>query len=120
MRWKLDRGAAQSMQWALLTPLLTLAILGLVQGAVILQARQSVREAAFAGAQAEALYGAPAGSGAVTARRVAESAHLREVHVSTERSGQVAVVTVSALPDSFFNIGQGRVSRTAIVPLEVP
>ena len=115
-----DRGLSQSVQWALLTPLIVLMISGVVQAAVVLQAHQIAKSAAMAGAEAEAWYGAPAGSGAAVAQRSAVGAGLREVTVRVTRSSGVATVTVSGSADLFLDFGQGRVSRTAVMPLEVP
>lgn len=113
-----DRGLSQSVQWVLLTPLIVLMMVGIVQSAVVLHARQAASNAAMAGAEAEAWFRAPVGSGAEVARRSATSAGLREVTVRVQRSGGVAHVTVTGSADLFLDFGQGRVSRTAVMPLE--
>ena len=115
-----ERGLGQSVQWALLAPLIVLMISGVVQGAVILQARQVATSAAMAGAEAEAWYLSPAGSGAAVAQQAAVGSGLRDVTVSVTRSSGVATVTVTGSADLFLDFGQGRVSRTAVMPLEVP
>lgn len=115
-----ERGLSQSVQWVLLAPLIVLMISGIVQAAAILQAQQVARSAAMAGAEAEAWYQAPAGSGGAVAQRAAVGSGLRDVTVSVTRSSGVATVTVTGSADLFLDFGQGRVSRTAVMPLEVP
>ncbi|WP_396121938.1 TadE/TadG family type IV pilus assembly protein [Aestuariimicrobium sp. p3-SID1156] len=115
-----DRGLTQSIQWALLAPVIMLTIVGLVQAAVWLQARQCAGQAAISGAEAEALFQAPAGSGRTVAEQIAQQGGLENVHVRVHRTGGMAVVTVTASANTFLNFGQGRVSRTASIPLERP
>lgn len=119
-RRRCERGASQSLQWALLTPLIVLALLGTVQGAIVLRAQQSARTAAMAGAEAEAWSGAAAGSGGEVARQVADSGGLREVQVAVTRQSGLATVTVTGSADLFLDFGQGRVTRTVSMPLEEP
>lgn len=120
MRVRRDRGLSQSVQWALLTPLIVLMISGIVQGAVVLQAHQIAKSAAMAGAEAEAWYNAPPGSGANVAKQAAIGSGLRNVTVSVTRSSGVATVTVTGSADLFLDFGQGRVTKSAVMPLEVP
>ncbi|WP_434539620.1 TadE/TadG family type IV pilus assembly protein [Aestuariimicrobium sp. Y1814] len=115
-----ERGLSQSVQWALLTPLVVLLIVGVVQAAAVLQARQVANSAALAGAEAEAWYQAPVGSGGEVARRSATGSGLRNVTVTSRRSGGMATVTVSGSADLFLDFGQGRVTSTAVMPLEEP
>lgn len=115
-----DRGLSQSVQWALLTPLIVLMISGIVQAAVVLQAQQVARSAAMAGAEAEAWFDSPAGSGADVAHQTATDSGLKDVTVTVSRNAGVATVTVSGSADLFLDFGQGRISRTAVMPLEVP
>ncbi|MGA4507043.1 TadE/TadG family type IV pilus assembly protein [Propionibacteriaceae bacterium G1746] len=113
-----DRGLGQTVQWALLTPLLVMMMVGLVQGAVVLQARQAAKSAAMAGAEAESWHGSPRGTGAEVAQRAAAGSGLHDVTVTVTRQGGLARVTVTGRPDLFFDVGQGRVSATAVMPLE--
>ena len=115
-----DRGLSQAVQWALLAPLVVLMIVGLVQGAVVLQARQVAKSAAMAGAEAEAWFGAPVGSGVDVASRAATGSGLKDVSVSASRTSGMAHVTVTASADLFLDFGQGRVIHTAVMPLEAP
>ena len=115
-----DRGAAQSLQWTLLAPVVVLATIGLVQSAIVLDARQTARTAALAGAEAEALFRAPVGSGRPVATSVAQTGGLRNVTVTVSRTNGMAVVTVTGSADTFLDVGQGNITRTATIPLEEP
>lgn len=119
-RARRERGLTQSVQWALLTPVVVLAVLGTIQAAIIYQAQEVARQAAAAGAEAESWYGAQTGSGAAVAERVADGGGLKNTQVRVKRRGGLAVVTVSGRADVFLDLGQGRVTRTATFPLEEP
>ena len=100
-----ERGLSQSLPWALLTPLLMTVILLGVQTAVVLHGRQEARHAAMAGAEAEALFGAPQGTGGDLARQVALDAGLREVRVTTVRRNGLVTLTVHARAEVFLDLG---------------
>jgi Flp pilus assembly protein TadG len=113
-----DRGASESLQWALITPALLLSVLGLVQGGVWLHGRQVLHSAAAAAAEAESVRDAPAGSGEGAARRVAGSTVI-DLAVSVDRTPTRVVVTVTGRAPLFFEIGQGVLTARAAAPIEV-
>lgn len=113
-----SRGLSESVQWALLTPLILLCVLGLVQAGVVLHARNSVRQAALAGAETQALLGADPTFGAATAERVARAGDLSDVTTQVQLGPELVTVTVTGRARIFFDLGQGRVSATATWPRE--
>lgn len=115
-----DRGASQSLQWALLTPVLILAIIGMIQYAVILQAQQAASTAAMMGAEAQARHGARPGAGTDVASTSAEEAGLTAVSATTQYHGGLVTVTVTGRANLFLDLGQGRITRRATMPLERP
>lgn len=114
-----ERGLSESLQWAVLMPLLMLAVLGIIQSGIWLHGRSVVANAALAGAEAQALSGAGGGTGARVAREVAERGGLRDVQVEVGGGRDVAV-TVSGRVDSFFTAGRSTVSARAEMPREMP
>ncbi len=115
-----ERGTSESVQWAVLTPLVMLMVIGVIQAGVVLAARTTVRQAAMAGAETMAVAGSGGGPGAAVAVRLAVSAGLSSVDVSTSVDGGMARVHVQARAQVFFDIGQGLVSADAVMPLEQP
>lgn len=114
------RGLSESVQWALLAPLVVLAVLGLVQSGIWLHARDAATSAALAGAETQALSGSGSGMGPVAARRVAEQGGLREVEVVVVRVGDQIRCTVSGRVDGISMLGRTRVDASAMHPLEEP
>lgn len=115
-----ERGASHSLQWALLAPVVVLALVGTIQAAIVLRAQQTARSAAMAAAEIESRHGASEGDGRHVAAQVASQGDLRDVQVSITRQNGLVTVTVSGSADTFLDIGQGRVTRTASMPLEEP
>jgi Flp pilus assembly protein TadG len=110
-----QRGASESTQWAVLTPVLLLLILGLVQLGVWLHARTVASQAAATVADLSA----NGDSDAVAAgRRVADAGGLEQIAITTEVRSGVVVVTVNARAPMFFDIGQGNITERAVLPLE--
>lgn len=109
-----ERGVSESTQWALVVPALLAVVLGLVQTSVWLHGRTVAGHAASAAADAAAL-GRPLEPAAAS---IAERGGLRQVTVQTRRDGRLVTVTVSGRVPTFFDLGQGRVTGQAVVPLE--
>ena len=118
MRRHGERGLSESVQWAALVPLVLLAVLGLIQGAVVLHARTTVKDAAAAVAQQQARVGAVAAEAQATAERITAPADLTSLTVSVEVSGDLVRVTVSGKAPVFFDLGLATVSATAVMPKE--
>ncbi len=110
-----QRGFAESTQWAVLTPVVLLLVLGLVQVGVWLHARTVAAEAAATVADLSA---AGSSSAQAAGRRVAALAGLEEVQITTSTDTESVVVTVSARAPLFFDIGQSRIVERAVLPRE--
>lgn len=113
-----SRGLSQSLQLALVWPLLLLSTLGLVQAGLWLHARNVAERAAIAAVdEARGSQGSPD-----TAREVAvglaDAAGLQHVVVAVTRSGTRVDATVSAEAPSILELGLGRVREQASAPLE--
>lgn len=115
-----DRGMSESVQWALLTPLVLLSVLGLIQAGVLLHARTGVRQAALAAAETQSLLGADSDTASSTAHRVASGADVRDIRTTVVVNPDTVTVTVTGRARVFFDIGQSRVQATAIWPREAP
>lgn len=123
LRPRNQRGMTQGIQWAILVPIVLLAVLGGIQTALVLQARACVANAALAAAQTEAVYGDVGGTGVAAAHEVVRSAALSGVNVSsTTGTGVDGVdrvsVTVSGAITRVIPFGPATVSATATVPKE--
>ncbi|MDN5565044.1 MAG: pilus assembly protein, partial [Luteococcus sp.] len=59
-----ERGLSESLQWAVLLPVVMLTVLGIIQSGIWLHGRSVAANAALAGAEAQALSGAGGGTGA--------------------------------------------------------
>lgn len=113
-----QRGLSESVQWAVLTPLLLLVVLGIVHSGIWLHGRNVAANAALAGAEAQSLSGAGSDVGGSVARDVAQRGGLRDVQVSSSRSGGEVVVVVTGRVDSFYSLGTTEVSSRAEMPEE--
>lgn len=109
-----ERGLAESTQWAIVLPTLLAILLGLVQTGVWLYGRTVAVQAAGAAADAAAMGLAIEPAAAVIAGR----GGLTEVTVQASRDGGTVMVTVTGHVPTFFDLGQGRVSGQAVVPVE--
>ncbi len=112
-----ERGASESLQWAIILPGLLLCVLGLVQTGVWLNGRQVLHSAAAAAAEAESVVGAAPGSGARAAREVAGSTVV-DLQVAVVRSAARVDVTVTGRVPIFFDVGQGVLSASAGAAVE--
>ncbi|CAI9403343.1 TadE/TadG family type IV pilus assembly protein [Aestuariimicrobium sp. T2.26MG-19.2B] len=114
------RGLSESVQWALLAPLVLLVVLGLIQTGVLLNARNTAHHAAMAAAETESLLGAQAGDGRAVADRILAPVGLRDSSTTITRSNESVTVVISGNAPLFFDIGLGRVEARAVMPLERP
>lgn len=114
------RGLAESLEWALLAPVLMLAIFTLIQGGILLHGRSTVQQAAMAGAEAQAVMGAAVGVAETVAADVAAKGDLVDVTVTTSNDGEFVTVTVRARARSLITSKMSWVASAATVPLERP
>lgn len=112
-----QRGFAESTQWAILTPVALLTVLGLVQLGVWLHGRTVASQAAATVADLRA---ASSPDAAASGLRVAHQGGLRDVSVQIATTDGLVLVTVHGRAPVFFDLGQGTISETAVLPQEQP
>lgn len=118
MRRRDERGLSDSVQWAILTPLLMLTVLGLIQAGIWLHGRDVAAHAAIAGAEEGALYGASEASARAAATRVAEAGGLADVVVDVNRGPERVQVAVRGRMPTFVDLGQTVIRQQATRPVE--
>ncbi len=109
---------SESVQWALVLPVLLLILLGGIQLGIVLHARHAAGAAAQAAAEAESAYAAAPGAGREAALPIARTAGLHGVEVGIDRTARRVDVTVAARVPIFFDLGQGRVRARSSAPIE--
>ena len=113
-----ERGLSESVQWALLWPLLMLLTLGIIQAGIFLHGRNVAQRAATAAVDAaRASYGSAAYAEQLGAT-IAGSGGLRSISVQVQRTGSTVTADVSAYPPMIFDLELGRIDETAAAPLE--
>jgi Flp pilus assembly protein TadG len=113
-----DHGLTESVQLAILWPLLMLATLGIIQSGIWLHARNvAFRAATVAVDAARGSYGSTADAEAA-ARVVAEAGGLKQVQVSVVRRAAVVDVTVRARAVLILDLGLGSLTASASAPVE--
>jgi Flp pilus assembly protein TadG len=113
-----DRGLTESVQLAILWPLLMLATLGIIQSGIWLHARNvAFRAATVAVDTARGSYGSAADAEAA-ARVVAEAGGLKQVQVSVVRRAAVVDATVRAHAVLILDLGLGSLTASASAPVE--
>ncbi len=113
-----ERGLSESVQLALLLPLILLTLLATIQGAVWLHGRNAVTNAAIAAAEVQAMQGSGAGSAQGVATRIAEDAGLTAVTVHTGGGAETVTVTVAARVPLVIDVDREVVQATASRPRE--
>jgi len=113
-----ERGLSESVQWAVLWPLLMLLTLGIIQAGIFLHGRNVAQRAATAAVDAaRGSYGS-AGDAEQLGARIAGSGGLRNISVRVQRTGSTVTADVSAHPPMIFDLDLGRINETAAAPLE--
>ena len=113
-----ERGLSESVQWAVLWPLLMLVTLGIIQAGIFLHGRNVAQRAATAAVDAaRGSYGSAADAQHLAAN-IAASAGLKDVSVRVQRSGTTVTADISATAPMIFELRLGRISETASAPLE--
>lgn len=113
-----ERGHSESVQWAMLTPIVMLLLLGAIQVAMAWHGRNTVQHAAAAAAEAESLFRAPAGSGQRAAETIAAAGGVSGVAVRVNRTPDRVHVEVSGRVPLLIDLGMGHVSQRADAPVE--
>jgi Flp pilus assembly protein TadG len=113
-----ERGLTESVQLAILWPLLLLATLGIIQSGIWLHDRNvALRAATVAADLARGSYGDPTAASAA-ARGIAESGGLQQVDVSVRRGRASVDVTVRARAVLILDLGLGTLTANASAPVE--
>ena len=113
-----ERGLSESVQWAVLWPLLMLLTLGIIQAGIFLHGRNVAQRAATAAVDAaRGSYGSAAEAEQLAAT-IAGSGGLRSISVRVQRTGSTVTADVSGYPPMIFDLELGRIDETAAAPLE--
>jgi Flp pilus assembly protein TadG len=113
-----ERGLSESVQWTVLWPLLMLLTLGIIQAGIFMHGRNVAQRAATAAVDAaRGSYGSAADAEHL-GESIASSGGLRNISVRVERTGTTATADVSAYPPMIFDLDLGRITETAVAPLE--
>jgi Flp pilus assembly protein TadG len=113
-----ERGLSESVQWAVLWPLLMLLTLGIIQAGIFLHGRNVAQRAATAAADvARGSYGSAADAEHL-GESIASSGGLKSISVRVQRTGTSVTADVSAYPPMIFDLDLGRIDETAVAPLE--
>lgn len=113
-----ERGLSQSVQFAVIWPILMLVTLGIIQAGVWVHGQNvAVRAANAAADLARGSYGTSIEAHDV-ATRLASEGGLDNVQVSVARGSARVDITVSAEAPAIFDVGLRRISVTATVPVE--
>lgn len=107
---------SEALTWAVLAPVLLLALLAVIEAGVWLHARSVVQQAALTAAETQALDAAPAGSAEQIVSQM--TAELTEVRTTTSVSAESVAVTVSARVPLALELGLAQVSASASRPRE--
>ena len=113
-----ERGLSESVQWAILWPLLMLVTLGVIQAGIFLHGRNVAQRAATAAVDvARGSYGTAADAQHI-AEAIASSGGLKNLSVRVQRTGTTASADVSGDAPMIFDLSLGRITETATAPLE--
>ncbi len=113
-----ERGLSESVQWAVLWPLLMLLTLGIIQVGIFLHGRNVAQRAATAAVDvARGSYGSAADAEHL-GESIASSGGLKSISVRVKRTGTTATAEVSAYSPMIFDLDLGRINETAVAPLE--
>jgi Flp pilus assembly protein TadG len=114
-----ERGTSESVQLALIWPLLLLVTLGIIQAGIWIHGRQAALRAAIAAADVARGSTGSAAAADDLGTKIAAAAGLRSVDVSVEvSSAQVRVVVAGTAP-SILDLPLGRITESAATPREV-
>ena len=113
-----ERGLSESVQYALIWPVLMIATLGIIQAGIWLHGRNvALRAASAATDVARGSYGASADAVAV-ATGIAHAGGLKQVSVTVNRGSTDVTVTVRAQSVLILDLGLGSLAETASAPVE--
>jgi Flp pilus assembly protein TadG len=113
-----ERGLSESVQWAVLWPLLMLVTLGIIQAGIFLHGRNVAQRAATAAVDAaRGSYGSTTDAEQL-GTTIAGSGGLRNISVRVRATGTTVSADVSGYAPMIFDLDLGRINETAAAPLE--
>jgi Flp pilus assembly protein TadG len=113
-----ERGLSESVQWAILWPLLMLLTLGIIQAGIFLHGRNVAQRAATAAVDAaRGSYGSAADAEHL-GESIASSGGLRDISIRVRPTGTTVTADVSGNAPMIFDLDLGRINETAVAPLE--
>lgn len=113
-----ERGLTESVQFALIWPLLVLVTLGVIQTGLWLHGRNVAQRAATAATDiARGSYG-DTGQARALASSLAQAGGLHGVRVEVSTNAREVTVSVSAAAPGMLEVGLGRIAASASAPRE--
>jgi Flp pilus assembly protein TadG len=113
-----ERGLSESVQWAILWPLLMLLTLGIIQAGIFLHGRNVAQRAATAAVDAaRGSYGSAADAEHL-GESIASSGGLRDISIRVRPTGTTVTADVSGNAPMIFDLDLGRINETTVAPLE--
>ncbi len=113
-----ERGLSESVQYAVIFPLLMLLTLGVIQAGIWIHGHTVASRAAAAGVDIARGSTGQTGEARETATRLAVAGGLHDVIVQTTRSGTTAEVVVSGRAPLILDLGLARITEHASAPVE--
>jgi len=113
-----QRGLSESVQHAVVWPVLLLVTLGIIQAGVWLHARNVAERATSAAVDAARGSFGTAGEAEQLAADLARAGGLQDVSVQVSRDARSVRATLTAQAPLILDLGLGRLAETASAPLE--
>ncbi|MGI8459417.1 MAG: TadE family protein [Propionibacteriaceae bacterium] len=113
-----ERGLSSSVQYAVLTPVLMLVVIGIIQVGVWFHGRNVAMQAAELAADQMRGRGADVGAAQAAAQRVTTVGGLREVSIQIDRGATQVQVSVSAAAPTLVDLRLPRIEQRAAAPVE--
>lgn len=113
-----QRGLSNSVQWAVLFPVVMLCTLGIIQAGVWVHGRNVAIEAANTAADLSRGLGADDSAARSAAQRVAAVGGLSDVNLQIQRGATEVDVTFTGRIPMFFDVGLGSITERAHAPVE--
>lgn len=114
-----ERGLTESLQWAVLWPLVMLLVLGTIQLGVWWHAHLTLGAAAATAADLFTVEQTAPATAREAAIGVAASGGVEAVHVDVTRGAREVEVVVTGRAPLIIDLGLGAIRATATAPLEV-
>jgi len=113
-----ERGVSESVQYALIWPLIMLITLGIIESGIWLHSRNVALRAAIAAADTARGTHSSSGNAEAVAQAIAQSGGLRQISVAVDRSPTSVTVVVNAQAALILDLGLGALTETASAPVE--